>query len=1400
MALIPIQFMELSRREVPSDVVLLYYFFNLVGSWMKVFNLVTRKGLTDDKFYTQMYMVGASLTTIVFIIECIGSMLEKRSVKDDPNASILDGANLFSRLSLYWFNSFIIQASEATLTLNNLPHIANDYTAEYTNKQFVHNWNKRKSNSTIALVHTLWTTFGSLIVISSMWESLFDAITFVEPFLLRQLILFAKSYWGEGTPVPITIGIYCALGIFLVAVIKSILGTLLFHYLVKAIANASGALYTQIYNKSLVLSINSRQNQTVGQMVNLMSIDVMTIINVVWQVTTIWEAPLQFTMCFFSLYQLIGNSVWFAVAILLMFIPVNIFVLRQVKKLRRQQMVYKDERTRLTTEIVTNVKSLKLYGWEAALLQRLDHVRNSLELRNLKSIILVSRVTEFLWVIIPYLMSSAAFLGYSYASGQALTSEIIFPALTLFNMMTAPLNDIPRVITTLVDSWVSFTRLANFFLADEMQHDAITHSAPATKFGEVSVSLENATLSWDEKDDKNFPLNNLNFKATKGELTCLVGKVGSGKTTFLRSLLGELFLREGSIEIKGNIAYFSQDPWLVSASIKNNILFGNRYDPEFYLKTIKACALESDLEILPDGDETEIGERGVSLSGGQKARVSLARAVYARADIYLLDDPLSAVDEHVGSHIIKNVLSSEGLLASKTRVLTTNAITVLSKANNITLLKDRTIHENGSMSEVMAAKGELFELLQEFGREASEEDHSAYESGSDSSVESESEILIDTDTSDTAVGSRPISRKTSSETLRRASVASYTVKRMVRKSMNLRTARTEEISQKGRVKWDVYKRYATACGYFPLFSAFILIVAASLQTLFATNWLKTWSDRNSVSGNNGNLGYYLGGYIIIGLVGALLSVSSKLMGRQYGGLAASKVLHDYMAKQVLRSPMSFFETTPLGRIINRFSGDMAEVDDGLPMALLDFFRTVVRLVMSLGVVVVTAPFIILILLPLSFLYNYYQKHYKSASRELKRLLSVARSPIFSHFQESLNGVSTIRAFDQIQRFKYIHTVNAYNLTKAQFFFRNCNRWLSFRLQTIGGIIVFSAALSIVFGSSSKAMSPGLIGLVMVYAVQVTDALSWIVRILVALENSVVGAERILEYCDLESEKDEIVESNRPPAYWPTEGKVTYNNYSTKYREGLDLILKNVNLDIKPREKIGVVGRTGAGKSSLIMSLFRIIEPVEGNIVVDDIDITKIGLHDLRSNLAIIPQDSQIFEGTLRQNLDPFDEYSDDELWRVLELSHLKVHVETMEGKLETKINEGGSNLSAGQRQLMCLGRALLHRSNVLVLDEATSSVDVQTDKWIQDTIRTECKNKTIITIAHRLNTIIDSDRIIVLEKGSIAEFDSPAKLLENEDSLFYSLCKQGGLIKSSESSGGSTLDQNESSDNEENIS
>ncbi|GMG40236.1 unnamed protein product [Ambrosiozyma monospora] len=499
-----------------------------------------------------------------------------------------------------------------------------------------------------------------------------------------------------------------------------------------------------------------------------------------------------------------------------------------------------------------------------------------------------------------------------------------------------------------------------------------------------------------------------------------------------------------------------------------------------------------------------------------------------------------------------------------------------------------------------------------------------------------------------------------------------------------------------------------------------------------------------------------------------------------------------MLDSVLRAPMQFFETTPIGRILNRFSNDIYKIDENLFKVFAMFFNNCVKVSFTMLVIIYSTWQFVFLIVPLAFLYKYYQKYYLSTSRELRRLDSVSKSPIFAHFQETLSGVATIRAYNQLNRFSFLNkhkmdvNMSAYHPSVS------ANRWLAVRLEFLGSMIILGASGLLILTLKSGHVTPGLVGLSVSYALQITQSLNWIVRMTVDIESNIVSVERVVEYSKLTPEAPSIIEDKRPSTKWPFNGVINFKNYSTRYRPELDLVLKNINLSIAQKEKIGIVGRTGAGKSSLTLAIFRIIEAANGNITIDEVDTSSIGLYDLRSKLSIIPQDSQIFEGTVRSNLDPTKQYSDEQLLHALELSHLKNHIlkmyeefadktELSNNPLNVKLSEGGSNLSVGQRQLMCLARALIkENSKILILDEATANVDIETDAIVQNTIRGAFKERTILTIAHRLNTIIDSDKIIVLEKGEVAEFDTPANLLKKKDSLFYSLCKEGGLVHDEE--------------------
>jgi ABC-type multidrug transport system fused ATPase/permease subunit len=1105
-------------------------------------------------------------------------------------------------------------------------------------------------------------------------------------------------------------------------------------------------LTATIYGKSMRLSNEGRASKSTGDIVNYMAVDTQRLQDLTQYGQQLWSAPFQITLCMISLYQLVGVSMFAGVAAMLAMIPINGVIARISKTLQKKQMKNKDARTRLMTEILNNIKSIKLYAWTTAFMNKLNVIRNDQELHTLRKIGAVTAVANFTWSTTPFFVSCSTFAVFVATQDKPLSTDIVFPALTLFNLLTFPLAVLPMVITAIIEASVAVGRLQNFFTAEELQPDAVLHS-DSVEAGEESVRIRDATFTWDRDGDRN-ALTDINFTAHKGELSCIVGRVGAGKSSFLGTMLGDLYKLKGEVVMRGKTAYVAQSPWVMNASVRENIVFGYRWDPAFYERTVKACALREDFASLPDGDQTEVGERGISLSGGQKARLTLARAVYARADIYLLDDVLSAVDQHVGRHLIDNVLGPKGLLSGKTRILATNSIPVLMEAHYVVLLRDGKVIERGTYEQLLAMKGEIAQLIKTANNDDSQDDSQR----SQSDGRSDADTMYGADDPDDpeeieeaqegmtelapikASGRGPPLRKTSDMTLRRASTASFRGPRgkVTDEEENkgaIKSKQSKEASEQGKVKWDVYMEYARTSNLPAVAVYLIMLLGAQAAQIGGSFWLKNWSEVNSRYGGNPHVGKYIGVYFAFGIGNAALVVLQTLILWIFCSIEASRKLHERMAYAIFRSPMSFFETTPSGRILNRFSSDIYRIDEVLARTFNMLFANGARAIFTLVVISFSTPVFISLIIPLGALYLWIQRYYLRTSRELKRLDSVSRSPIYAHFQESLSGISTIRAYQQQKRFSLENEWRVDANLRAYFPSINANRWLAVRLEFIGSVIILAAAgFAIISVSGGSGLTAGTVGLAMSYALQITQSLNWVVRQTVEVETNIVSVERVLEYARLPSEAPEIISKHRPPVSWPPKGAVSFNGYSTRYREGLDLVLKNVSLDIKSHEKIGVVGRTGAGKSSLTLALFRLIEPSSGDVTIDGLSTSSMGLLDLRRRLAIIPQDAALFEGTVRDNLDPGHVHDDTELWSVLDHARLREHISSMTGQLDAHINEGGSNLSSGQRQLISLARALLTPSNILVLDEATAAVDVETDAMLQTTLRSNMfKDRTIIT-------------------------------------------------------------------------
>ncbi|KAI9249020.1 multi drug resistance-associated protein MRP [Sporodiniella umbellata] len=1372
---------EYTRNRISSGVLLFYWLFVIMVQSVKVRTQLLSHAYQTDLTQFILFGMYSSLSIVIFVLENIPKPKSQYILLEDKY-SPEEMSNIFSRLTFGWMTPMMRLGYQKPLTMDDLWNLPSNDQSAAVSAEFQKNWEKEMQRPSPSLFKVLFKTLAGPFVLAAVFKLLQDILQFTQPALLKLLMRWVTSH-TTNDPEPAYSGIFIAVGMFITAVCQTMFLHQYFQRCFSTGMRLRAALVTAIYRKTLLLSNASRQSSTVGEIVNHMSVDAQRLMDLCTYFHIVWSGPFQIVIALVFLYNTMGVSVGAGVAVLILAIPLNTFIARRMRTYQKTQMGNKDARVKLMNEILNGIRVIKLYAWEAPFLEKINYIRNDLELATLRKIGVFSAVQNFTWSSIPFLVSLSTFAVYVSISNQPLTSDVAFVAIALFGLLQFPLNVFPNVITSLIEASVSLYRIEKYLSAPEIDPHAVTREdyrldttyTPNTPLLEINQG----EFKWSEEDTRPV-LQNIELSIKKGELASVVGKVGSGKSSLISALLGDTVKVQGQVVLRGSVAYVPQQPWVMNATLRDNIVFGHRWDPVFYDKVLEACSLKSDIAILNGGDQTEIGERGINLSGGQKARVSLARAIYARADIYLLDDPLSAVDAHVGRHIFDHVIGPDGILKNKARLLVTHGIAFLSKTDQVVMLREGKIALKGSYEDLMQQKSELFALMNDYGKKAGT-------SSSDETTLPEEESLDD----DTASAEFAPSEEAnlfnrqrmnsnasamSGLTLRRASLASLKKSNMIKKADNERLITIEE-SAKGSVSQDVYREYAKSCSFYGVIAVLVLLSASQLTSVGTNLWLKHWSSENQDSGNNDRVWFYLGIYALIGWSSTLLSMVQTLVLWVYCAIRSARVLHSNMLDSVIRSPMAFFDTTPLGRILNRFSKDQHTVDEVLPRTFSGYFRVLFVVISTILIIAFSTPAFMIMIVPLGLVYVYIQRYYLATSRELKRLDSVGKSPIYSHFQETISGVSTIRAYEQQARFTFENENRLDDNQRAYYPSISCNRWLAVRLEFMGSVIILSAALFAVLGIlyGGSTIDAGLVGLSVSYALSVTQALNWVIRQYCEIETNIVSVERVKEYIDLPTEKYSAVRGVSP--MWPEKGAIEFKEYATRYRPGLDLALRNLSFSVKANEKIGIVGRTGAGKSSLSLSLFRIVEAAQGSIVIDGVDISTLRLLDLRSRLTIIPQDPVLFAGTVRDNLDPFGTTDDAQLWEVLEQSHLRHHIASLDNQLNAVVLEGGENFSVGQRQLICLARALLRRTTILILDEATAAIDVETDAIIQETIRCQFAHCTILTIAHRINTVMDSDRILVLDKGNVAEFDAPKQLLDNQESIFYSMAKEAGLVE-----------------------
>uniref|UniRef100_A0A2H8TSM5 Putative multidrug resistance-associated protein lethal(2)03659 n=1 Tax=Melanaphis sacchari TaxID=742174 RepID=A0A2H8TSM5_9HEMI len=904
------------------------------------------------------------------------------------------------------------------------------------------------------------------------------------------------------------------------------------------------------------------------------------------------------------------------------------------------------------------------------------------------------------------------------------------------------------------------------------------------QLGDLGIVVSNATAKWTDAQTEN-SLENINLTVKPGRLVAVIGPVGAGKSSLLHAILRELPLSEGNISVRGVVSYASQEPWLFAGSVQQNILFGLPMDKERYKKVIKVCALKTDFEQFPYGDRTIVGERGVSLSGGQRARINLARAIYKPADIYLLDDPLSAVDTHVGKHLFE--ICIKGYLKEKTCILITHQLQYLTKVDRIVLMENANILAEGSYQELQASGLDFTKLL-----------GSLVETTVVSDNESSSKLTSTQTLSPRTILSRQVSTQ---------SVASSNDESKLETQEE--PIEVAETRSSGNISLTVYSSYFSAGGNVCKIS-FLLFMCVFTQALASGGdyWITYWVNleefifRNSSSvndsiltssDNNGTtssttsvisdklLWWTISRQacvIVFAVLTFTMIISTLVRSATFVSvcMGASMNLHNKMFNAITRATMYFFNTNSSGRILNRFSKDMGAIDEMLPVALMDCIQIGLTL---MGIIIVVGIVNIYLMIPtfiVAIIFYKIRVFYLSTSRSVKRLEGVTRSPVFAHLNASLQGLTTIRAFEAEQILSKEFDNHQDLHSSAWYLFISSSRAFGFWLDIV--CLIYISVVTFSFLIVGNNTFGGNVGLAITQAIGLTGMFQWGMRQSAELENQMTSVERVLEYTN--APQEDALESSperKPPTEWPMNGKITFEKFFLRYSTDSQFVIKNLNINIEPMEKVGIVGRTGAGKSSLIAALFRLAIN-EGNIIIDDIEIHDLGLHELRSKLSIIPQEPFLFSGTMRINLDPFNEYPDHVLWNALDEVELKSIIEDLPNGLNSKVSEGGSNFSVGQKQLVCLARAIIRNNKILILDEATANVDPQTDAFIQNTIKNKFRMCTVLTIAHRLNTVMDSDKVLVMDAGTMVEFDHPYNLLKNKNGFLYKMVEQTGPINS----------------------
>uniref|UniRef100_A0AC11B043 ATP binding cassette subfamily C member 8 n=1 Tax=Ovis aries TaxID=9940 RepID=A0AC11B043_SHEEP len=1270
--------------------------------------------------------------------------------------------NLLSKGTYWWMNAFIKTAHKKPIDLRaigKLP-IAMRALTNYQRLCEAFDAQARKDMQSTQGARAIWQAlccaFGRRLVLSSTFRILADLLGFAGPLCIFGIVDHLGKENGVFQPKTRFLGVYfvssqeflanayvLAVLLFLALLLQRTFLQASYYVAIETGINLRGAIQTKIYNKIMHLSTSnlSMGEMTAGQICNLVAIDTNQLMWFFFLCPNLWAMPVQIIVGVILLYYILGISALIGAAVIIVLAPVQYFVATKLSQAQRSTLEYSNERLKQTNEMLRGIKLLKLYAWENIFRTRVEMTRKK-EMTSLRAFAVCTSISIFMNTAIPI-------------------AAVLIP-LKVVNRKR-PAREDCRGLTNPLQS-----------LAPGTDGDA----------DNCCVQIIGGFFTW--TPDGIPTLSNITIRIPRGQLTMIVGQVGCGKSSLLLATLGEMQKLSGAVfwnsslpdsetgedpsperetvadadvRKRGPVAYASQKPWLLNATVEENITFESPFNKQRYKMVIEACSLQPDIDILPHGDQTQIGERGINLSGGQRQRISVARALYQHTNVVFLDDPFSALDVHLSDHLMQAGILELLRDDRRTVVLVTHKLQYLPHADWIIAMKDGTIQREGTLKDFQRSECQLFEhwktLMNRQDQELEKEtvmERKATEppQGLPRAMSSRDGLLQDEEEEE----------EEAAESEEEDNLSSV-------------------LHQRAKIPWRACANYLSSAGTL-LLSLLIFSQLLKHMVLVAIDyWLAKWTDSAltlSPTARNCSLsqecplnqtGYAMVFTVLCSLGIVLCLITSVTV--EWTGLKVAKRLHRSLLNQIILAPMRFFETTPLGSILNRFSSDCNTIDQHIPSTLECLSRSTLLCVSALAVISYVTPVFLVALLPLAVVCYFIQKYFRVASRDLQQLDDTTQLPLLSHFAETVEGLTTIRAFRYETRFqqKLLEYTDSNNI--ASLFLTAANRWLEVRMEYIGACVVLIAAVTSISNSLHKELSAGLVGLGLTYALMVSNYLNWMVRNLADMELQLGAVKRIHGLLKTEAESYEgLLAPSLIPKNWPDQGKIQIQNLSVRYDSSLKPVLKHVNALISPGQKIGICGRTGSGKSSFSLAFFRMVDMFEGRIIIDGIDIAKLPLHTLRSRLSIILQDPVLFSGTIRFNLDPERKCSDSTLWEALEIAQLKLVVKALPGGLDAIITEGGENFSQGQRQLFCLARAFVRKTSIFIMDEATASIDMATENILQKVVMTAFADRTVVTIAHRVHTILSADLVIVLKRGAILEFDKPEKLLSRKDSVFAS--------------------------------